>query len=413
MAGPRRILLLITDLQIGGTPTVVRELAVRLRAAGNAHVEVACLAPRGPVADELAAAGVAVTALGASSVVQAIDVVRKLVRLIDRQGIDTVLSFLVHANAIAAAASLFRPDVRWLQSIQTTQPYPRWHWWVQRVASLAAQRIVVPSPSVARVAAGWADVAVNKIAVIPNAVDSDLSAWHGLPARGLRSAADVGHRPIKSTGEPPVPRTDTGWKPVPQADADTGWKPVPRADTDTGWKPVPLQRGGIGFVGRLDPIKRVTDLVDAVALLGQDVRLHIYGDGPERGAIEARVAQHGLAARVTMHGAIPDAKPAIASLDVLVLPSEAEGFGLVLIEAMAAGVPVVATNAPGIRDVVTDGVTGLLVPVGRPDALAAAIARILADPALRSSLVMAAADHVRRNYSWDVVLPRYRQLLHL
>ena len=389
MAGPRRILLLITDLQIGGTPTVVRELAVRLRAAGNAHVEVACLAPRGPVADELAAAGVAVTALGASSVVQAIDVVRKLVRLIDRQGIDTVLSFLVHANAIAAAASLFRPDVRWLQSIQTTQPYPRWHWWVQRVASLAAQRIVVPSPSVARVAAGWADVAVNKIAVIPNAVDSDLSAWHGLPARGLRSAADVGHRPIKSTGEPPVPRTDTGWKPV------------------------PLQRGGIGFVGRLDPIKRVTDLVDAVALLGQDVRLHIYGDGPERGAIEARVAQHGLAARVTMHGAIPDAKPAIASLDVLVLPSEAEGFGLVLIEAMAAGVPVVATNAPGIRDVVTDGVTGLLVPVGRPDALAAAIARILADPALRSSLVMAAADHVRRNYSWDVVLPRYRQLLHL
>lgn len=350
-----RILLLITDLQIGGTPTVVRELAIRLRAGGDVHVEVACLAPWGPVADQLAAAGVPVAAFGASSVTQIVGVVRKLIRLIDRQRLETVLSFLVHANAVAAAVSLLRPGVRWLQSIQTTQPYPRWHWWVQRVAALAAERVVVPSPSVAQMAQQRADVAADRIAVVPNAVQIE----------------------------------------------------------DTGWKPVPPQRGAVGFVGRLDPVKRVTDLIDAVAMLDRPVHLHIYGEGRDRARIEAHAARLGAGDCVTLHGAVLDARPAIAGLDVLVLPSEAEGFGLVLIEAMAVGVPVVATDAPGIRDVVTHGVTGLLVPVGRPDALATAIDRVLSDDVLRASLTSAALADVRQRFTWDGVLPRYRQLLRL
>ena len=103
---PRRILLLLTDLQIGGTPTVVRELATRLhRPAGGVHVEVACLKGWGPVADPLRDAGVTVTAFGATRPWQLPGVVRRVRRLVRERSIDTVFSFLVHANAVAAVAS--------------------------------------------------------------------------------------------------------------------------------------------------------------------------------------------------------------------------------------------------------------------------------------------------------------------
>src|SRR5437764_5617386 len=97
----RRILLLITDLEIGGTPTVVRELAVRLREPGRVEVEVACLSPWGPVADQLAAAGVAVTALGGRRAADLPRVLFRLVRLIRRGRFGTVFSFLVPANLTA------------------------------------------------------------------------------------------------------------------------------------------------------------------------------------------------------------------------------------------------------------------------------------------------------------------------
>src|SRR5436853_3119915 len=98
-------------------------------------------------------------------------VVARLHNLIARERIDTVFSFLVHANAAAAAVSLFARDVRFLQSIQTTQPQPKWHWKVQKVAQRAAEKIVVPSPSVAAVAREWCDVPEKKIVIIPNAID--------------------------------------------------------------------------------------------------------------------------------------------------------------------------------------------------------------------------------------------------
>src|SRR6266542_2239063 len=102
----RRILLLITDLEIGGTPTVVRELAVRLAqmqgrdAHATVEVEVACLSRWGPVAEELRAAGVTVHALAAGSVWD-VPVIGRFISLVRRREYDTVFSFLVHANAVA------------------------------------------------------------------------------------------------------------------------------------------------------------------------------------------------------------------------------------------------------------------------------------------------------------------------
>ena len=102
----------------------------------------------------------------------------------------------------------------------------------------------------------------------------------------------------------------------------------------------------------------------------------------------------------------------LASASALLAPSKAEGFGLVLIEAMAAGVPVLATNVPGIRDVVRDGETGLLVPCD-PRPLAAGLERLVEHPALRDRLATAGRADVRQRFTWAAVLPQYRELLKL
>ena len=343
----RRLLLLNTDLLRGGTPTVVRELAVRLRREG-VDVEVACLSRWGPVADELRDAGVPTVALDGSP--RDAFVVDRLVRLIRARRYTTVLSFLMHANAAAALASVrVGRDVRWVQSIQTTQPDPRWHWPVQRLAARAADAVVVPSPSAARVATEWAGVPAGRVVVIPNAIDP--ADW---PAAG--------------------------------------------------------RTGDVVFLGRLDPVKDVPTLVAAVARL-PGVHLHVYGDGADRPRVVA--AARSIADRVTLHGTIPRPQVALTRAGVLVLPSLAEGFGLVLIEAMAAGVPVVATDVAGVRDVVRDGVTGLLVPPADPAAMAVAIGRVLNDRPLADRLVAAAAADVRRRFTWGAVLPSYRDLLHV
>lgn len=349
---PSRILLLITDLQIGGTPTVVRELALRLRDDPDLDVQVACLDHWGPVADQLRDHNVRVTALSAASRFDP-GVVFRLIRLIREEKIDTVLSFLIHANAAAAAASLVVQNVRFIQSIQTTQPYPRWHWALQNIVQNRAEKIVVPSPSVADAAAKWAGIEPRKIQIIPNAV------------------------------EPPD-------------------EPIRALDED---------ETHVGFIGRLDPIKRVTDLVTAASLLFPPIFLDIYGGGKDGKAIRAAIESLGMESHVFLHGPITNPQGALASIDVLVLPSDAEGFGLVLIEAMSAGVPVIGTNVPGIRDVIENGVSGLLVPPRNPGALADAIAKVLSDTALREKLTAGGIQRVRERFTWEIVYPQYRSLL--
>lgn len=360
----RRILLLITDLQIGGTPTVVRELACRLNRAGGAAVEVACLSPWGPVADQLRQAGVAVHALNARRSRDLPQIASRLVKFVRQQRFDTVFSFLVHANTVAAMASLFLRDVRFIQSIQTTQPNPWWHWQLQRLAHHAAERIAVPSESVATVAGQWSRIAREKIEVIPNAIE---------PGEWERSTV----------------ATEVGMA------------------TDA---PVP-----VGFIGRLDPIKRVPHLIDAIPtfemVMKRPVHVHLYGEGSDRGRIEAHIARQGLADKVTLHGAIARPQDALAKLAVLVLPSIAEGFGLVLIEAMASGVPVVAMRVPGPIDVIRDGQTGLLVDPDSSADLALAVTRVIEDAELRERLIRNGLTDVAQRFSWTTVLGQYQRLL--
>jgi len=114
---------------------------------------------------------------------------------------------------------------------------------------------------------------------------------------------------------------------------------------------------------------------------------------------------------VTFHGVVADPRDAYDRADVLVLPSDAEGFGLVLIEAMASGVPVIGTDVDGIRDVITHMQTGLLVPARSPLDLAKAIQTLRDQPTLRMRLVNNARQKVVDHFSWAKTITRYRQLL--
>ena len=119
---------------------MVRELAIRLKQSSD--VTVACLSRAGPVGDQLHEAGVRVVAFDARGPLDLISTVRRLISLIRGERFDVVFSFLIHANTVAAIASRFCPGVRFLQSIQTTQPNPRWHWKLQSLVHHAAERIV-------------------------------------------------------------------------------------------------------------------------------------------------------------------------------------------------------------------------------------------------------------------------------
>jgi len=167
-----------------------------------------------------------------------------------------------------------------------------------------------------------------------------------------------------------------------------------RSVTDIAIEPMPLAaaaprespptRGGAVFVGRLTRQKHVADLLEAVAIIagrGEAPHLTVVGDGPERAALERRAAAADLAGRVSFTGMVPpEAVPAhLAGKRVCVLPSVDEGLGLVVAEALVAGVPVVAARSGGIPDLLTDPDAGVLVPPADPAALADAIERVAGD----------------------------------
>jgi glycosyltransferase involved in cell wall biosynthesis len=153
------------------------------------------------------------------------------------------------------------------------------------------------------------------------------------------------------------------------------------------------------FVGRLAPEKCVDDLLRAIAAV-PETSLTVVGDGPRRAALEASSRALGLRDRVTWCGYVPWGPRLFDILrrsSVLALPSATEGLGLVIIEAMSQGLPVIGTRVGGIPELVEDGVSGVLVGVHRPDEMAAAFRLLMARPELRLRMARAALDTARRN----------------
>ncbi|HZL99937.1 MAG TPA: N-acetyl-alpha-D-glucosaminyl L-malate synthase BshA, partial [Planctomycetota bacterium] len=130
------------------------------------------------------------------------------------------------------------------------------------------------------------------------------------------------------------------------------------------------------------PLKRALDTVEILRRLPPDLAplLLLLGDGPDVPALREAAARHRLLGRVRFLGEIPEAEPITAAADISLLPSESESFGLAALEAMACGVPVVATRSGGLPEVVEHGVTGLLREVGDVEGMAADVARLLREP---------------------------------
>ena len=150
-------------------------------------------------------------------------------------------------------------------------------------------------------------------------------------------------------------------------------------------------------VARLEAEKGIASLLAAFRAVGErvlDARLLVVGEGSQRQGLEAEARELGIARAVQFAGFREDARTAIAAADVFVLPSPAEPFGLVLLEAMALGKAVVAMNAGGPREIVVMGETGLLVPPDDPAALAEGLVRLLSAPGERQRL----GDGGRRRY---------------
>jgi len=145
----------------------------------------------------------------------------------------------------------------------------------------------------------------------------------------------------------------------------------------------------VGTVARLHPVKGHQVLLEAASSLEAaypDLYFLLVGDGPLRAEIEQQISELGLRDRVLLTGFYPEVADIYPALDLFCLPSLMEGMGLVLLEAMHFGLPVVASRVGGIPELVTDGETGLLVPAGDSKALSIALQKLLGDTDLRQNL---------------------------
>jgi glycosyltransferase involved in cell wall biosynthesis len=245
-----------------------------------------------------------------------------------------------------------------------------------------------------------------------------LAALRGRRARGLVSVhgvpdEDYAHaaRALGFAGLPVVacgPGIATGL-------AEAGRPARETVPNGVGPAPAPADRASLGIagpllvtVGRLTPAKNQALAVRGLAEV-PGATLLVVGDGPERPAVEAAAHAAGVAGRVVFTGARADARALTGAADVVVIPSRSEGLPLAALEALAAGRPIVATAVRGLRDLLEDGRTALLVPPGDEAALAAAVRRLLADGDLARALGEAGLQEASR-YTEDAMVAAYLRL---
>jgi glycosyltransferase involved in cell wall biosynthesis len=194
-----------------------------------------------------------------------------------------------------------------------------------------------------------------------------------------------------------------------------GWNGrVPQSDRLTARRrlDLPADRFVIGWVGRLIPVKGCDVFLEALAQLGDvAVSASIVGDGADRSRLEQMATAQGLDGRVTFHGQVDDASRLFPAFDVFVLSSRSEGTPLVLPEAIAAGVPVVATAVGGVPDFVGPG-QGLLVPPEQPAALAQAILGVYMNGTAARRRADAARERLENEFGPQQWLARYEQVYH-
>lgn len=351
-----KALVVLTDTNRGGTPHRVAAVAQGLSARGW-QVVVASVKPSGPVSEELAADGIATFGLELRSPWLAPVALWRLRRLLRRWRPDVVQSVLWHANVVARLAAMGTgiPVVSGYESIDDGKSRPR----------VFADR-----------------------------------ATHRLATRHVAVSAAVGERAVaRERVRPQDVTVITNGRDVQR------WAPNGRRDEVRDSLGIPAGPMVVGWTGRLHPVKDLPTLLQAMVLL-PSWRLVVVGDGQEGVSLRGLADEMGLAERVVFTGEVADVPRVLEAFDVFCLPSRWEGLPGSLVEAMAAGLPVVATRVGGIPEIVVDGENGLLVAPGNPQQLADAIAAAAQRPELGDKARLTVQEH----FSEEAMVDGYDRL---
>jgi glycosyltransferase involved in cell wall biosynthesis len=364
-AEPQELAFCITELDPGGAERALVQLVTRLDRSRWSPV-VYCLSAAGALVGDLEGSGVPVACLGARGS-GILVVLPRLVLLLRKQRPVLLQTFLHHANIVGRVAGRLAGVRHIVSGIRVAEKRSRFRRWLDRVTDVCVERHVCVSHAVARFSIEQGRLPPHKVVVIPNGVDAEL----------FQSAQPAD---LSELGIPPHSRT-------------------------------------LLFVGRLDHQKGPFDLLRAFQQLAQrldDLHVLMVGDGPLRGELERAVDQCGLRSRFHLVGRRNDIPRLMKAADCLVLPSHWEGMPNVVLEAMAAGLPVVATRVEGSTELLDaggeNGKHGLLVPSGCPESLAPAIERALSGSASVSGMTKEAQHHVTTTYTWDAVHKEFEQL---
>ncbi|MFT5325122.1 MAG: glycosyltransferase involved in cell wall biosynthesis [Planctomycetaceae bacterium] len=365
MSVPRRISFLITELDHGGAERALVRIVTELdRSLWEPHV--ISLSDRGPLAEPLEEAGIPVTAIGAGRVRSPAGLWRAtvgLTRCLKEQQPAVLQTFLFHANIAGRLAARRAGVPAVVSGIRVAEKRGRWRLNIDRWTEQFVDRHVCVSQSVADFSIRESGLSRSKVVVIPNGVDverfaaakpADLSVF-GIPA---------GARTILS-------------------------------------------------VGRLDEQKNPLGLLRSFAAIAEahpQTHLLFVGDGPEEAALQAAIAESKLESRVHLAGWQADVPGIMRACDLFVLASKWEGMPNVLLEAGAAGIPVVSTLVEGAEEIITSGESGVLVGISQPSELAAAMSECLTDPSAANGRADRLQSVVSERFTWDSVVAGYSEV---
>jgi glycosyltransferase involved in cell wall biosynthesis len=355
---PLQLLLAVDSLEVGGAERHVVDLALALRRKGH-EVEVTC-SVSGGLCEPLEAARVPVWPLTRRLVKRRVSLryARGIRNLLKERTFDLVHAH-IFASAVAAAIATLGKSVPLVITEHTEASWQTWRTRrVSRWAHRRAKRVIAVSTPIERRLIEHDGVPPNLVTLIPNAV-------------------------TPASDEPPDP---------------AGALP------DGG-----LEHPLIGVVARLQPEKGVATFLKAavrVSEVSPQARFLVVGDGPLRGELLDLAEHLGLSERVRFLGYRSDSRALMELMDVLVVPSLTEGSPLIVLEAMAAGVPLVASAVGGIPDQVRHGREGILVPPDDPDALGEALGALLQDPAYARRLGEAGCRRTQNEFSHETLVRR-------
>jgi glycosyltransferase involved in cell wall biosynthesis len=360
MSGPRVVAHVLSSFGHGGQEQVAADLARIHRSAGLDVLAVSLApGPEGPMGAMLRALGVETATVAKRPGVDPSLPIR-LAAYLRRRGVHVVHTHNPQALVYGATAGRIAGAVV-VHSKHGMNPDPARRMALRRAAATLVDAYVAVTPKLAERALEQRECDPKRLCVIPNGVDIARFA----PRAAERAAV----------------RRELG---------------------------LPEDAWIVGTVGRLSPEKNQALLVDAMApLLGEGRRLVVVGDGPERTALEALVASTPAGRYVSMLGRRTDVERLLAAWDAFALSSRTEGLPLVLLEAMAAGLPVVSTPVGGIPDLVRHGDTGLLFPEGAREALTGALAALATNAALARTLGDAGRKAILERHSVERMASAY------